>query len=331
MPEVASLTQAEAAERAALIDVQRYDIAVDMRGLLDGDTLESVSTITFTCREPGAATFLDCVADVRWATLNDRPLDLDSVADGRIPLRDLAAENVVVVSAAQSDTASSAGILRTVDPSDKLVYVWTSFEPDAARRVWACFDQPDLKAPHGFTVLAPDAWLVTSNSAPGSVDEHADGGRRWAVPRHPAAVDLRRRRQRRAVPRDPRGAGRPQPGALLPPVAQDQPRARRRAPVRAHRPGTGVLRGAVRPALPAGTLRPGLRAQHGWRDGELGLRHVDRQRAPPQPAHPRPARERRQRAAARDGAHVVRRPGDHAVVGRPVAERGVRVLGGELG
>ena len=185
MPEVVSLTQAEAAERAALIDVQRYDIAVDMRGLLEGDTLESVSTITFTCREPGAETFLDCVADVRWATLNDRSLDLDSVVDGRIPLRELAADNVVVVGAAQSDTASSSGILRTVDPSDKLVYVWTSFEPDAARRVWACFDQPDLKAPHGFTVLAPDTWIVTSNSAPGSIDDHSDGGRRWVFPDTP--------------------------------------------------------------------------------------------------------------------------------------------------
>ena len=185
MSDAASLTQSEAAERASLIDVQRYDIDVDMRGLLEGDTLESVSTITFTCREPGAETFIDCVADVRWATLNDRPLDLDGVADGRIPLRDLATDNVVVVSSAQSDTASSSGILRTVDPSDKLVYVWTSFEPDAARRVWACFDQPDLKAPHGFTVLAPDSWLVTSNSAPDSVADDSEGGRRWEFPDTP--------------------------------------------------------------------------------------------------------------------------------------------------
>ena len=78
---------------------------------------------------------------------------------------------MLVVSAAQSDTASGAGILRTVDPTDKLVYVWTSFEPDDARRAWACFDQPDLKAPHAFTVLAPASWTVTSNSAPSGVEE----------------------------------------------------------------------------------------------------------------------------------------------------------------
>jgi aminopeptidase N len=127
VPAAASLTRVEAEQRAALIDVQRYDITVDMRGLFEGDTVESASTITFTCREPGAETFLDCVAEIRSATLNDRPIDQSEIAGGRIPLRDLAADNVVVVSCAQSDTHTSQGIQRTVDPSDKLVYVWTSF------------------------------------------------------------------------------------------------------------------------------------------------------------------------------------------------------------
>ncbi len=176
-----SLTRVEAEERATLLEVDRYDITVDLRGLLDGVALASVSTITFRCDQPGASTFVDCVAEVRSATLNGRELDLATVADGRIPLSDLAAENVLVVSATQTDTADGAGILRTVDESDQLVYVWTSFEPDDARRVWACFDQPDLKAPHGFTVLAPESWTVTSNSAPDSVEDIADdeGGRVW--------------------------------------------------------------------------------------------------------------------------------------------------------
>ena len=109
--------------------------------------------------------------------------------DGPLPLTDLAAENVLVVAAAQPDTGSGAGILRTVDPSDKLVYVWTSFEPDDARRVWACFDQPDLKAPHRFTVIAPETWTVTSNSAP---DVGRGPGRR-----RPAAGPSRTRRRSR--------------------------------------------------------------------------------------------------------------------------------------
>jgi aminopeptidase N len=180
-----SLTRDEAEARSALLDVVRYDIAVDLRGLFEGEVLESTSTITFRCGEPGASTFVDCLAEVRQATLNGHELDLSTVAEGRIPLPDLAADNLLVVRAAQADTGSGAGILRTVDPSDKLVYVWTSFEADDARRAWACFDQPDLKAPHAFTVLAPVTWMVTSNGAPDSVVDAADGGRLWTFPDTP--------------------------------------------------------------------------------------------------------------------------------------------------
>ncbi|MDQ4112549.1 MAG: aminopeptidase N, partial [Actinomycetota bacterium] len=147
----ASLTQEEAATRAATVTVERYDVALDMTGLLEGETLSSVSTITFSAT-PGSSTFVDCVAEVSAATLNGIELDLATISAGRIPLEDLAETNTLVVTASQSDTASSEGVLRTVDPSDGNVYVWTSFEPDDARRLWACFDQPDLKAVHGFTV-----------------------------------------------------------------------------------------------------------------------------------------------------------------------------------
>ena len=180
-----SLTRHEAEARSALLAVDRYDITVELRGLLEGEVLESTSTITFRCTEPGASSFVDCVADVRRATLNGRDLDLATVAEGRIPLPDLAAENLLVVQAAQSDTGSGTGILRTVDPSDGLVYLWTSFEADDARRAWACFDQPDLKAPHAFTVLAPETWTVTSNGAPDQVVDAPDGGRLWTFPDTP--------------------------------------------------------------------------------------------------------------------------------------------------
>ncbi|QBX57015.1 aminopeptidase N [Nocardioides seonyuensis] len=179
-----SLTREEAAQRSSLVSVQRYDIAVDLTGLLEGSRFSSVSTISFTCREPGAATFVDCVADVERATLNGTELDAGSIADGRILVTDLAAENVLVVEASTTNTASGEGILRTVDPTDKLVYVWTSLEPDEARRLWACFDQPDLKAPHAFTVTAPESWLVTSNSAPESVEPSGES-RVWTYPPTP--------------------------------------------------------------------------------------------------------------------------------------------------
>ena len=183
-----SLTEQEAADRAALIAVERYDIEVDLRGLYEGEVLESTSTVTFTCSSPGAATFVDCAAEVRSATLNGVSIDLATVEDGRVPLTDLSAHNVLVVVASQSDTTSGAGILRTVDPSDKLVYVWTSFEPDEARRAWACFDQPDLKAPHAFTVHAHETWTVLSNCGPEAVEDTGNGtdhGRTWRFPDTP--------------------------------------------------------------------------------------------------------------------------------------------------
>ena len=178
-PGPASLTQDEARERAALIEVERYDITVDLRELADGDRWQATSQVTFTCRTPGAATFVDVVGEVLSARLNDVELDLATYADGRLPLPSLAKDNVLVVSSVQTDTASGNAILRSVDPQDKLVYVWSSFEPDGARRAWACFDQPDLKAVHGFRVSAPAEWTVLSNSAPDVVLDRDDGGRLW--------------------------------------------------------------------------------------------------------------------------------------------------------
>ncbi len=186
MTETASLTRAEAGERAALLSVRRYDITVDLTGLLEGETVESTATITFDCATPGASSFVDCVAEIQHATLNGIELDPATASAGRLPLTDLKAENVLVVAAAQADTGHGAGILRTVDPSDKLVYVWMSFEADDARRVWACFDQPDLKAPHRFTVTAPASWTVTSNGAPVSVESVDDSARVWSFPDTPS-------------------------------------------------------------------------------------------------------------------------------------------------
>ncbi|MFD1948623.1 aminopeptidase N [Nocardioides aestuarii] len=182
---VASLTRPEAEERAALLAVSRYDIDVDLTGLLDGEVWEATSTVQFTCHRPGADTFADAVGEVVSASLNGVDLDPATVEAGRLPLSGLAAENTLVVRLRQTDVTSSAGILRTVDPSDGEVYVWTSLECNDARRLWACFDQPDLKAPHRFTVRSPEAWTVLSNMRPETVGEPSDGTRRWSFPDTP--------------------------------------------------------------------------------------------------------------------------------------------------
>jgi aminopeptidase N len=185
MDSLPSLTRVEAEERAALIEVTRYDIDVDLMDLVDGSDFRAVSTVRFSCRTPGATTFVDAAVTVVSATLNGNPIGEDQISTGRIQLSELADENVLVVESVQSETAAGEWVHRSVDPSDKEVYVWTSFEPDDARRAWACFDQPDLKAPHGFTVVAPTAWMVVSNSGDPVITQHESGGRRWEFPDTP--------------------------------------------------------------------------------------------------------------------------------------------------
>ena len=182
--DVRSLSQDEARERAALIAVERYDIAVDLTDLSTGSQVRTVSTVAFTCRQPGASTFVDCAADVVSATLNGT--ELAAPAEGRITLPNLGEHNTLVVHSVQANTSDGAGVHKAVDPADGEVYVWMSFEPDEARFVWACFDQPDLKAPHAFTVTAPAAWTVTSNRGEARIEDIEDAAdssagamRRW--------------------------------------------------------------------------------------------------------------------------------------------------------
>ncbi|GAA1449508.1 aminopeptidase N [Mycobacterium cookii] len=172
---VRSLRQEEAVERAALLSVTSYDISIDLTGLVDGPDFRAVSTIRFTAAE-GASTFVDCCAEVESATLDGQLLPAPQ--EGRIVLDGLAEKNTLVIATVQRDTQHGRGVHRAVDPGDDNVYLWTSFEPDEARYAWACFDQPDLKAPHAFTVTAPAAWTVVSNSGEPLVED-VDGGRRW--------------------------------------------------------------------------------------------------------------------------------------------------------
>jgi aminopeptidase N len=185
MTTVPSLTRVEAEERSKLLEVIRYDIHVDLTGMLEGTEFRAVSTVGFSCREPGASTFVDAAVQVVSATLNGRAIGGDQISAGRIRLDDLAADNVLIVESVQPDTSAGTRAHRSVDPSDNEVYFWTTFEPDEARYAWACFDQPDLKAPHGFTVVAPERWRVVSNSGDPVVTPADGGARRWQFPDTP--------------------------------------------------------------------------------------------------------------------------------------------------
>jgi len=161
-----NLTRDEARERARLLAVDSYDVHLDLSMAIDEPAIfRSASTIAFRCREPGAQTHLDITADrIVAATLNDEPIDVESAFTGqRLALPALAANNVLHVVANCVYSRTGEGLHRFVDPVDKEVYLYTQFETFDAHRMYACFDQPDLKATFAFTVDAPEEWRVLSN------------------------------------------------------------------------------------------------------------------------------------------------------------------------
>lgn len=178
-----NLSRDEAQERAALLSVDGYEVSLDLRSAV-GDaeagprTFRSVTTIRFRCAEPGATSFADLVApSVTAVSLNGRDLDPGEVFDGvRVRLEDLAEENELVVDAQCAYSRTGEGMHRFVDPEDGEIYLYTQYEPADARRVFANFEQPDLKAPFRFEVRAPEDWVVWSNG----VGELGDGVWRFA-------------------------------------------------------------------------------------------------------------------------------------------------------
>ncbi|MFF4949801.1 aminopeptidase N [Streptomyces chattanoogensis] len=162
-----NLTRDEAQQRARLLSVDAYEIDLDLSGAQDGGTYRSVTTVRFDAAEAGAETFIDLVAPaVHEVVLNGEALDAAEVfKDSRIALRGLVAgRNELRVVADCAYTNTGEGLHRFVDPVDQQAYLYTQFEVPDARRVFASFEQPDLKATFQFTVQAPEGWTVISNS-----------------------------------------------------------------------------------------------------------------------------------------------------------------------
>ncbi|RZU37435.1 aminopeptidase N [Streptomyces sp. BK022] len=162
-----NLTREEAQQRADLLSVDSYEIDLDLSGAQEGGTFRSVTTVRFDVAESGAESFIDLVAPaVREVTLNGDALDPAEVfKESRIALPGLLqGRNVLRVVADCAYTNTGEGLHRFVDPVDEQAYLYTQFEVPDARRVFAAFEQPDLKATFRFTVTAPEGWTVISNS-----------------------------------------------------------------------------------------------------------------------------------------------------------------------
>ena len=182
-----NLTRDEARQRAQLLDVQSYAAELDLTG--GETTFGSVAVVKFRCSQPGAATFIDLIAPtVTDITLNGSRLDTSAFDGSRIALAGLAADNELRIAAECAYSRHGEGLHRFADPADGSIYTYSDLETFDAHQVFACFDQPDLKAPFELTVLAPAGWQVVSNMPPDATPPGADGevaAGRWHFPPTP--------------------------------------------------------------------------------------------------------------------------------------------------
>ena len=179
---VPNLTRSDARARAELLEITSYDVELDLTdgGGKPGDrTFRSRTTVRFTAATPGADTYVDVIAaGFREATLNGAPLDTAAYTqEGGLALPGLAAENELVVDADCLYTNTGEGLHRFVDPVDGAVYLYSQFETADAKRMYTCFDQPDLKATFAFTVTAPYDWEVVSNGRATHVEDGPGGAK----------------------------------------------------------------------------------------------------------------------------------------------------------
>jgi aminopeptidase N len=173
---VPNLTREDARLRAGLLVLDSYDVVLDLTDADGGPSehaFRSRTTLTFDSLRVGASTFIDVVAErLHEVTLNGAPVDVSGYEpDAGIVLADLAEHNVLVVDADLLYTTIGQGLHRFVDPVDDEVYLYTQFETTDSKRMYACFDQPDLKATFTLHVTAPAHWQVISNGAVTEVED----------------------------------------------------------------------------------------------------------------------------------------------------------------
>jgi aminopeptidase N len=179
----ANITRAESRERAGVVKVHDYRVLLDVSGRVPAgksgaEVFESTSTVRFTSGR--AETFINLIADeLISATLNGEPLAASAFHDDKVFFHVDAGEHELSVSALCRYSRTGEGLHRFVDPVDSEVYLYTQQEPADARRVFACFEQPDLKASFQFSVVAPIGWTVLSSSPAVAPTPAGEGAQRF--------------------------------------------------------------------------------------------------------------------------------------------------------
>ena len=172
-------TRAEAADRAAHLAVQSYELTLDLT--TGEESFISETVIKFTCNKPGYDTFLDAAGkNVISATLNGQNIDTSNYDGESIFIKNLAADNELVIKMNGLYSKTGEGLQRSVDPVDNEVYLYSQGETAFIRKMYPCFDQPDLKATFTLTAIAPNHWSVISNNPVKERVELADNKSKWS-------------------------------------------------------------------------------------------------------------------------------------------------------
>ncbi|MFE9793459.1 aminopeptidase N [Streptomyces goshikiensis] len=164
---MSALTRTEAQLRAQALDVHHYAVALDLT--VGDDTFDSTVVIRFGVRADAAAdttdTFVELKPDeLRSAELDGHPLDPTGLDGNRLPLTGLTeGPHELRVDTRMRYSRTGEGLHRFTDPADGETYVYSQMFMEDVQRVFAAFDQPDLKAVFEFTVTAPAHWTVLAN------------------------------------------------------------------------------------------------------------------------------------------------------------------------
>ena len=158
-----NISRSEAQERSAHLAIQSYNVTIDVTS--SAETFISKTIAHFTCNKPGYDTFIDAVGKrIIAATLNGAPVDFSNFDGESLFLKNLAATNELIIEIEAVYSKNGEGLQRSVDPADNEVYLYSQGETAHIRRMYPCFDQPDLKATYELTTIVPSHWEVISNS-----------------------------------------------------------------------------------------------------------------------------------------------------------------------
>ena len=264
-------------------------------------------------------------------------MSTDAFSGERVTVTNLAERNVLVVDAECAYSRSGEGLHRFTDPADGKVYMYSDLETFDAHRIYACFDQPDMKATYELTVRAPQDWYVVSNMAPDAVPPTTDGGvlsadgvNTWHFPPTPLMATYITH-----VSAGPWHIVRSEHDGIPLGIFCRQSLAQYLDPdeiFEVTRQGFDFYHKAFGIKYPFGKYDQLFvpEFKEGAMENAGAVTFLEDYVFRSQGHRLLPGGARRD-DPARDGAHVVRRPGHHALVGRPLAERVVRHLGRHRG